>query len=81
MKARTDLFGRCAGCGRRLKRKSKTCSRLCSELANTTSKSMQRAPLIAAARQNNRVREWMQKPEFTPLNQLHHSHQCAEEAQ
>ncbi len=29
MKARTDLFGRCRGCGRRLKRKSTTCSRLC----------------------------------------------------
>ncbi|WP_288127898.1 hypothetical protein [Thiomonas sp.] len=33
MKARTDLFGRCRGCGRRLKRKSTTCSRLCELVA------------------------------------------------
>jgi predicted nucleic acid-binding Zn ribbon protein len=29
MKARTDTFGRCHGCGRRLKRKATTCSSRC----------------------------------------------------
>ena len=38
MKARTDLYGRCAGCGRRLKRKSVTCSQSCQNIARTTRK-------------------------------------------
>lgn len=38
MKCRTDLFGRCAGCGRRLKRKSVVCSQSCGNIAKSARK-------------------------------------------
>ena len=63
MKARSDIFSRCRGCGRRLKRKSTVCSRICAEIASSTDKSLQQAPLLAKAREEQLLR----KAGFTQL--------------